>query len=136
VVMSTGIDLTTGSSTTRDLDLEIHKTQGGGLKDMSRLCLTRSQRHSNGPRSMREGFRDRETAIIWLTIDIFESSLHQSHSPPANSQPQYRLHFRYDASNTYQANRQSRSSTIPLILTTKQRLRLQRRWPGKERESG
>jgi hypothetical protein len=30
VVMPTGIALTTGWSTTRDLDLEIHNTQGGG----------------------------------------------------------------------------------------------------------
>jgi len=27
------------------LDLEKHSTQGGGLKDMRGLCLTRSQRH-------------------------------------------------------------------------------------------
>lgn len=27
------------------LDLEIHNTHGGGLKDMSESCLTRSQRH-------------------------------------------------------------------------------------------
>ena len=40
-----GGTLTTGSLTTRDLDLKIHHTQGGGLKDMSRLCLTTSQRH-------------------------------------------------------------------------------------------
>jgi len=78
-----GATLTTGSLTTRDLDLEIHSTQGGGLKDMSRLCLATSQRHTHWPRLMGKGLAGRrETSVFWLTIDITIPSLHQSDSSP------------------------------------------------------
>ena len=77
-----GGTLTTGSLTTRDLDLKIHNTQGGGLKDMSRLCLATSQRHTYWPRLMGKCLSPRPTGVVWLTID--NTNLHQGDSLPTD----------------------------------------------------
>lgn len=47
------------------LDLEIHNTQGGGLKDMSGLCLT-TQRHGYGTERRGEdsGMRPRDRCKV------------------------------------------------------------------------